>query len=273
MVLDMSNADTSPGTTEADTWSPTVYERFRADRERPVRDLLDLLRPQGPGRALDLGCGTGRYTPDVHARTGATETVGVDSSAQMLTEAGAYAGDGVRFVEADLGALDLPWWDDVHTVFSNAAFQWVPGHQELLGTMVDRLRPGGQIAFQVPSNYDHPSHVVADAVGRDFGLDPLDRTASVASPARYAELLWSAGLRELDVSLRIYGMELARTDDVIAWVSGTLLTSFERRLDAETFAAFRDEYRRRLLAELGDPAGESPYYFAFPRILAAGHKP
>lgn len=253
-----------------DTWSPATYERFRAAREQPVHDLLALVRPTPGARVLDLGCGTGRYTLDLHRHVGATTTVGVDSSARMLEGAEAYAGDGVSFVEADLADLDQAWWRAPDVIFSNAAFQWVPEHLDLLPRMVGQLAPGGQFAFQVPSNYDQPSHVVADTVGREFGLEPLDRSATVATPARYAELLWAAGLRDLDVTMRIYGFEMDRTDQVIDWVSGTLLTSFERRLSPDDFAAFRDEYRRRLLVELGDPDGGSPFYFAFPRILAAG---
>lgn len=256
-----------------DTWQPGRYDQFRADRERPVHDLLALLRPAGGAHALDLGCGTGRYTRMLHDRIRAASTVGVDSSAKMLAGSGDFASDDVAFVEADLTDLDQPWWRDVDVVISNAAFQWVPDHLPLLPQIVERLRPGGQLAFQVPSNYDQPSHVVADEVGRDFGLEPLDRTATVATPAKYAEILWAAGLRDLDVSLRIYGVEMAHTDEVIDWVSGTLLTSFERRLTVDDFASFRAEYRRRLLVELGDPEGQQPFYFAFPRILAAGRRP
>ena len=44
----------------------------------------------------------------------------------------------------------------------------------------ERLRPGGMLAFQVPANFDHPSHVlvgeVADALALTIEPDPdLDR--------------------------------------------------------------------------------------------------
>jgi len=63
-----------------------------------------------------------------------------------------------------------------------------------------------------------------------------------------------------------------RTEQVIDWVSGTLLTSFERRLDPDAFAEFRAEYRAELLEVLGDPSGQRPYFYAFPRILASGRR-
>jgi trans-aconitate 2-methyltransferase len=256
----------------SDRWNPDRYDRFRAERERPVHDLLALVEPVPGGRAADLGCGTGRYTPLLHERVGAAETIGIDSSARMLDGADAHARPGVRFLRGDLdgvAGLDGPW--DV--LFANASLQWVPDHPGLLARLVDRLAPGGQLAFQVPANFGHPSHTVADEVGAEMGLEPLDREIGALDAARYAEILWAAGLRDLDVTLRIYGVEMTRTDQVIEWVSGTLLTRFERRLDPEGFAEFTDRYRRRLLAELGDPEGGSPYYYAFPRILCRGRLP
>ncbi|MDZ7674987.1 MAG: methyltransferase domain-containing protein [Acidimicrobiales bacterium] len=257
-------ADATP-----DTWDPEIYERFRAERERPVDDLLGLVAPVPGGRVVDLGCGTGRITARLHEHTRAAETVGLDSSPKMLQRAGEESGGGVRFAEADLADLDDldDTWD---VIFSNAAYHWVPDHERLLPGLVEHLAPGGQFVFQVPSNFEHPSHVVADALGHEYGVGGLDATAAIESPARYAEILWATGLRDLDVSLRIYGMALTRTDEVIAWVSGSMLTTYERRLGPDRYPEFRAEYRRRLLDALGDPTGDRPYYFAFPRILCAG---
>lgn len=246
---------------EDDTWDATRYDRFRAQRERPALDLLAGLDPAPGGRVADLGCGSGRYTVLLHERTGADETLGIDSSRSMLDEAPSTS--GVRFALGDL--RDLEGTFDV--LFANASLQWLPDHPTLLPRLAEHLRPGGQLAVQVPANFDHASHTVADEIGRRFGLEPLRRAIGALTPAGYAEVLHACGLRYQEVVLRIYGHEMARTDEVIAWVSGTLLTRFERQLDADAFAAFRDEYRRTLLDRLGDPSGERPYFYAFPRIL------
>ena len=259
-------------TTSDDRWDPGRYERFRAERERPLHDLLALVAPRPGGRVADLGCGTGRYTAQLADHVGAAEAVGIDSSSRMLADAGRYTRPGVRFLEGDLqdiGGLGGAW--DV--LFANASLQWIPGHEGLLGRLVERLGPDGQLAFQVPANFGHPSHTVADDVGRLFGLEPLDRAIGALDPARYAEVLWASGLRDLDVSMRIYGVEMERTDEVIDWVSGTLLTRFESRLDPADFERFRSTYRRRLLDALGDPVGDQPYFYAFPRILCCGRRP
>ncbi len=249
-----------------DAWDVEQYDRFAEQRRRPALDLLERVPPAPGGRVADLGCGSGWCTPLLHERTGAAETVGVDSSARMLAGADARRGAGIHFVHADLAALDGEW--DV--LFANASLQWLPDHRRLLPRLVGRLRLGGTLAFQVPANFGHPSHVVADEVGRRFGLQPLARAIDVLDAPAYAEVLHTAGVEDPDVVLRVYGHRMARTDQVIEWVSGTLLTSFEQRLEPDVFAAFRHEYRATLLERLGDPSGASPYFYAFPRILASG---
>lgn len=251
-----------------DTWDAARYDRFSDQRRRPALDLLDRVPPAAGGRVADLGCGDGWCTPLLHDRTGAAETVGLDTSARMLAGSAAHAVPGVRFEEGDLAALEGTW--DV--LFANASLQWLPDHRLLLPRLVERLAPGGTLAFQVPANFGHPSHTVADEVGRRFGLEPLAGEIGALDAPGYAEVLHAAGIEEPEVVLRVYGHRMARTDQVVDWVSGTLLTSFERRLDAEAFAAFRAEYRQTLLAVLGDPAGDRPYYYAFPRILASGRR-
>ena len=43
-------------------------------------------------------------------------------------------------------------------VVSNAALQWVPGHQELLRRWAAELPAGAWLAMQVPGNFAAPSH-------------------------------------------------------------------------------------------------------------------
>lgn len=253
-----------------DAWKPAIYEQFRDARERPGQDLIALLEPVPGGRAVDLGCGTGRLTAQMHRHLGASTTVGIDSSGAMLAQAReAPSSAGPTFEEGDLTALTGTW--DV--IFSNAALHWSPGHDELVPRLIAHLAPGGQLAFQVPDNYGHATHLLADEMAGELGLGRLSDAAAVETPARYAEIMWSAGLRELDVTERVYGMAMDRTEHVVDWVAGSMFTAFEVNLDEEGFGRFRSEYRSRLLERLGDPAGDHPYYFAFPRILCRGRLP
>src|SRR6185295_5637106 len=78
----------------SDAWDPRQYERFAAERRQPFVDLAALLRPNLGMKVVDLGCGTGEATRDLHRQLGAAETVGLDSSPAMLDKAAAHAGSG-----------------------------------------------------------------------------------------------------------------------------------------------------------------------------------
>jgi trans-aconitate 2-methyltransferase len=252
----------------SDAWEPQQYDRFRDERRQPFFDLMGLVQPVAGGRVVDLGCGTGELTRELHRHTGAAETVGVDSSTAMLAEAAPFAGDGLRFEAGDLATYQAV---DVDVVFANASLHWVPGHDALLARLRDMLGGRGQLAFQVPANYDHPSHLLAAAIaGEDpflsafDGSPPEDHTRSVLRPERYATLLDELGFSRQHVRLQVYGHHLDSTDDVIEWVTGTLLTAYRRRLDDELYVRFVDTLRRRFRDEVGD---RRPYFYAFKRVL------
>lgn len=253
-----------------DTWDPDQYARFRDERTQPFLDLLALVKARPGMRALDLGCGTGELTRLAHERLGAAETLGIDRSEAMLRRAAQVGGGGLRFEQGDLAGATGHW----DLVLSNAALQWLPDHQELVPRLCRLLRPGGQLAVQVPDNHDHPSHRVAREVGEEepfrAALGSWKRERTVLAPERYAELLFAAGLRDLNVSLRVYPHVLAGPEEVVEWVKGTLLNDWKERLPAPLFEAYLARYRTRLLAEL---PGTHPFLFTFRRVLFAGTRP
>src|SRR5581483_496774 len=102
-------------------------------------------------------------------------------------------------------------------VFSNAALHWVGDHAGVLSRWTRSLRPGGQLAVQVPANADHPSHSVARALGEELlGAEvPADPVEINVLPAeRYAEILHSLGYERQHVRLQVYGHLLNSTADV-----------------------------------------------------------
>lgn len=249
-----------------DAWDPQCYERFRAERRQPYDDLVALLAARPGLRVVDLGCGTGDLTADLHRRLAAAETLGIDASARMLAQAAADPDAGLRFREGDLAVFgDQGRWD---VVFSNAALQWVPDHPALLARLRAALAPGGQLAVQMPANFDHPSHTAAADVAatppfRDALAGP-PRIVPVLAPEAYAMLLDGLGAVAQHVRLQVYGHRLASRDDVVTWTRGTLLTDYERRLPAALFGRFVDAYRSRLAALLPD---DRPFFFPFKRLL------
>ncbi len=249
-------------------WDPAQYARFRAERQQPFFDLLDLVRPIPGGRAVDLGCGTGELTRHVHERSAAAATLGVDRSQAMLAESAQHAGSGLRFERGDIGEFSS---DGLNLVFSNAAMHWLPDHASLFARLARTLAPAGQLAVQMPANHGHPSHKVAHAVAREprhaRALNEYVREDSVQDPEWYAALLARLGFAEQHVRLQVYLHRLAAPEEVVEWVKGSLLTDYRARMSAEDYAAYLADYRERLLAILPD---ERPYLLTFKRILLWG---
>ena len=257
----------------AERWDPDQYERFRAERAKPFWDLAALVQPCPGGRIVDLGCGTGELTRELHRLVQASETVGIDSSPAMLERAQAFAGDGVRFEQDDIATWEPAPFD---VVFSNAALHWLPDHRRLLARLTSAVPVDGQLAVQVPANGDHPSHMVGMAVAGEapfaevFADDPPpDPVTRVLAPEAYAEILDELGFGEQHVRLQVYVHHLASSEDVLEWVKGTHLTYFRARLDDASYDLYLERYRRRLLDEIGE---RQPYLYTFKRILFWGRR-
>ena len=142
-----------------DTWNPDQYDRFRSERTQPFFDLLAMVRQVERPRVVDLGCGTGELTCQMHSKLSARETIGIDSSSAMLGKARLIDEPNLRFELADIAT----WTDDApfDVIFSNAAIQWLPDHPVVLRKQHSMLAPRGQLPSQIPANDDHVSHEAA----------------------------------------------------------------------------------------------------------------
>jgi trans-aconitate 2-methyltransferase len=249
-----------------DPWKPAQYEKFRAERREPFLDLMKLVRIKPSMRVLDLGCGTGEPTRDLHRHLGAVETLGIDLSHAMLTRCRDFVEPGLRFEMGDVAT----WTSDARfdLVFSNATLHWVDGHEPLLARLSAMLEPGGQIAIQVPMSFDDSSHSCAEELARE---EPY-RTAlggwaprwPMLSPDGYATLLDRLGFVEQNVRIQVYPHRLESRDDVVEWLRGTLLTDYEKRLPKELFPAFVEAFRARIRKDRPDTR---PHFFPYKRLL------
>lgn len=258
------------------TWDPDQYSRFADHRSRPFFDLVGRIGADSPRSVVDLGCGTGELTTTLADRWPTARVSGVDNSAEMLAGAAQHtAGYGGRlsFVEGDLAGY-LPD-ESTDVVVSNAAYQWVPGHQQLLDRIARRLPAGGWLAVQVPGNFSAPSHrVIRELVAeprwaRASGAVQL-RTDPVLEPAGYVELLARAGLVP-DVWETTYLQVLPGPDPVLEWIKGTALRPVLQALPVDLHTEFLVQLGGRLRQAY--PAREFGTVFGFRRIFLVGHRP
>ena len=227
------------------TWNPGTYLAFADQRTRSAADLLARVSGENPARVIDLGCGPGNSTALLAARWPGAGLEGLDSSAEMLTQARA-SGVPAGWVQADLASWSPAAPYDV--IYSNATFQWVPDQGVLLPRLMSFLRPGGVLAFQVPVNFNAPRHVLlwetaADRRWKDklSGIRETER----GLPERYYDILRPHAVT-LDIWQTEYLQVMEGEDAVYRWVSGTALRPYVQALDNAERAAFITAYKTKL---------------------------
>ncbi|HEY5477156.1 MAG TPA: methyltransferase domain-containing protein [Tepidiformaceae bacterium] len=256
----------------ASPWNPEQYSRFADERSQPFYDLLAMVQPIPGGRAIDLGCGTGELTRVMHERVQAEATIGLDNSETMLEKSAGFAGNGLAFRLGTI--LRFAPRRPMDLLFSNAAIQWVPDHAALFPRLASGVAPGGQLAIQMPANFDYPSHVIAGEVAAESpfaeAMNGYVRQDNVRAPEWYAETLDGLCFEQLNVRMQVYIHHLASREEVVEWVKGSLLTDYQQRLPVELWPEFLERYRARLLPALSDAR---PFFYPFKRILMWGRKP
>lgn len=253
-----------------DQWDPIQYVKFEKERQQPFFDLESLIKPYPHMRVIDLGCGDGLLTKLLHTHLKADYSLGIDSSPMMLSKARETYVPGVEFQLASIENLGLEQQFDL--VLSNAALQWVFGHTNLFVSLVKMLKPGGQLAIQMPANRDFITHVIARELAEESPFKEnlkgaLNPFQSLLNLEEYALLLDSLGFQSPLIRLQLYLHRLESTWSVLEWVKGSLLTYYRSHLSPFLYEQFIQEYQKRLLQNLGE---KKPFLFPMKRIFLWG---
>ena len=233
-------------------WDPAQYLRFADERARPFFELASRIQAADPGLVIDLGCGPGQLTATLADRWPGAEVIGVDSSPEMIEAARllpAAAAGRLSFVLQDV----RDWRPDLvpDVIVSNALLQWVPDHQELILSCARMLAPGGWLAFQVPGNFDQPTHAILRALAGSPRWRPrlaeVELNRQAADPAEYLDLLGRGGYA-VDAWETTYLHVLQGENPVLDWYSGTGLRPVLAALDPAQSAEFLADYGPRVAA-------------------------
>lgn len=252
------------------TWNPELYLRFADQRTRPAADLLARVPLTDPARVIDLGCGPGNSTGLLAARWPAARLEGLDSSAAMIEQARASGVPAAWILD------DVATWvaqSPYDLIFSNATLQWLPDQGALFPRLMNFVKPGGVFAFQVPMNFDAPSH----ALMRETAGDPRWKAtlADVREIQRGEAQAYYDILRPQAAALDIWQTEylqpLEGEDAVYRWVSGTGLRPFVQALEGEERDAFIAAYKAKLNAAYPRRA-DGVTLFPFQRLFVVAVK-
>jgi demethylmenaquinone methyltransferase/2-methoxy-6-polyprenyl-1,4-benzoquinol methylase len=188
-----------------------VISAFQEPRWR--RRLVEAARLEPGGSALDVACGTGKVSADLHARVGPFGRVlGVDISPGMIDVARGRFADlpGLEFVVGD--ALALPTEDGAFDAATIAfGMRNLPDYRQGFDEMARSVRPGGRVLcleIARPRSrlarfmrwwFDRMVPIIGRIAGQGSAYTYLVRSVkSYPPPERIAEIMGEAGL--LDVT-------------------------------------------------------------------------
>jgi len=259
-------------------WDPAQYLNFADERSRPFFDLTGRIFATAPSYVADLGCGPGQLTASLAVRWPQAEVTGIDSSAEMIRAAQqADYGEAARSGRLSFVAGDVNDWQPdrpVDVITSNAVLQWVPNHMELLPRWAGCLAPAGWLAFQLPGNFDQPTHaLLRELAGSARWRDQLagaQLNRQAGEPDQYLDLLGGLGLI-VDAWETTYMHVLAGADPVTEWYKGSGLRPVLALLNTADASEFVAQYSQQVQKYY--PAAPYGTVLPFRRVFVVARRP
>lgn len=141
-------------------------------------------------------------------------------------------------------ALELKKYD---FLFSNACLQWIPNHNTLIPTLMDRLNDNGVLAVQLPMNNEEPLFKIIKEVATEsrWGLQNVKlQPNETLKPTEYFNIL-TACSSPFDMWEIKYYHNLPNHIALVDWVKGTRIRPYLDYLDKECGIAFENEIIER----------------------------
>ncbi len=252
-------------------WNPEIYDQFKEIRYRPFFDLMALISDKNMKECVDIGCGTGEQTAILSGKFETSNFTGFDASKEMLKESGRFVNKNLHFELATIEtfAKSGTKWD---LVFSNAALQWADDHTELFPRLIAMVNPSGQFAVQMPFQKENIlNQILLDLVREKPIVDLLDgfvRNYPLLQIDDYTKILFENGLKDLNISLKVYPIIAHSGEDLYRFISGSALIPYMEKLDIEGQKLLESEFKKRIQTRFIS----FPAIYPFKRILMYGVK-
>ena len=229
-----------------DRWDADAYTRKFSFVPEYGAALLDLIGKPPGSRCLDLGCGAGALSAELHGR--GFVVTGLDASPELLAKARTACPE-VRFLEADAGAFTLP--EPVDVVFSNAVLHWIAAERQpaVLDCVFRALAPGGEFVFEFGGRGNNAR--IHEALAASFAARGLPYANPFYFPSigEYAPLVEAAGFRLEYAALFERPTVLQGPDGMSDWMAMFIRRPFAG-LDAAVRTALIADAVSRLRGEL-----------------------
>jgi trans-aconitate 2-methyltransferase len=162
----------------------------------------------------------------------------------------------------------------VDVIFSNAALQWLDGHEALFPRLLDCLAPGGVLAVQMPSMHAAPLRAEQDRIARDGPWSEVLRgvksAPAILTPEAYYALL-SSKAAALEMWVTEYIHVLHGEDPVLRWAMGSSLRPFLDALGPEGGKGFLVAYAEAMRAAY-PPGPDGAVLLPFRRLFLLARK-
>lgn len=247
-------------------WNPEVYDQFKEERSAPFFDLLKLVESRTGISVVDLGCGTGELTSKLLDYLEDSKVLGIDSSEEMLEKAVQFETSRLTFEKRSIEE-QLHLGDTYDLIISNAAIQWCHNHKELFPRIISKIKEGGQLAVQIPSNHEYIVHQLLRKIA---GTEPYktaynswEREYTVLTIEEYARILFDNKGREITVYEKVFPHVLDDAEAVFIWASGTAMLPYIEKLPEDLKEQFKKDYKHALQ----NIFPESPVFYPFKRTF------
>jgi len=226
---------------EVDNWDPGLYEESHSYVWKLGFDLLALSDLKKGMSVLDLGCGTGYLTNQIHL-SGA-KVLGIDISPSMITQAKRNY-PHLDFIVADAAKLDFPNRFDV--VFSNAAIHWIKQSESVIKGISQALRPNGRFVAEFGGRGN--VQLVVSALSSELGNDMINPWY-FPSVSEYRRLLEQQGLEVRLITLFDRPTPLEKDEGLRHWLDMFCQPIFAK-IDSESRELICDRIEKQLKSKL-----------------------